>query len=183
MGISAIRRGTHVTTPRRPGTDPVVGAVAIGGALLVSGVLSALWSPAPVLNPRIRRYYERLEKPSFHPPDYAFAVWGPLWTMLGASAWRLWQAPPSEARTRALAHWFAAQGLNAAWLWIGFGERNRGAMAIEGAMSVVNAAALVDAARHVDGKAALLSVPYLAWIGYVALISEEYWRLNQDRRI
>ncbi len=170
-----------MTTPSRRG-DPAGGVLALGGALLVSGVLSALWSPAPVVNPGARRYYKRLDKPSFTPPDYAFAVWGPLWAMLATAGWRLWRAEPSQARTRALTHWFGAQALNVAWLWLGFGRRNRGAMAIEAAGTVANAAALVDSARRVDGPSALLAVPYLAWIGFAGLLSEELWRLNRGRR-
>ncbi|MGG5822753.1 TspO/MBR family protein [Falsiroseomonas sp. HW251] len=160
--------------------DPLLGAVLLGGALVASAALSARWSPAPI-HPRTYGYYRRLEKPSFTPPDAAFAVWGPLWAALAAAGWRLWRAKPSAARSRALAHWFGAQALNTLWLWLGFQRRNRAAMAVEAGATVVNAAALADAARRVDGPAAVLALPYLAWIGFAGLLSEEIWRLNEDR--
>jgi tryptophan-rich sensory protein len=162
--------------------DPAVGAVLLGGALVASAVLSARHAPSP-LRPRAFGHYRRLRKPGFTPPDPAFAVWGPLWAALGVAGWRLWRAPPGEARSRALGHWFGAQALNAAWLWLGFTRRNRGAMALEAAGSVVNAAALVNQARRVDGPAAALVVPYLGWLGFAGLLSEELWRLNRGRRI
>jgi tryptophan-rich sensory protein len=160
--------------------DPLLGALLLGGALLASGLLSALYSPAP-LNGRIRRDYERLDKPPFTPPDWAFGIWGPLWTALAVAGWRLWRAPYSPARSQALLHWFGAQGLNVAWLWLGFGRRRRGAMTLESAVSVGNAAALAASARKVDPAASALTLPYLAWLGFAGLLSYSLWRRNQDR--
>mgnify|MGYP002779598098 FL=1 len=162
--------------------NPLLGLTLLGGAILASAVLSARYSPAPT-QPRTWLYYKRLEKPRFTPPDYAFAIWGPLWGALGLAGYRIWRARPSAARNRALGHWFGAQALNVIWLWLGFGRRNRGAMALEAAGTLANAAALTDAARRVDGPAAALTLPYLAWIGFAGLLSEELWRLNSDRRI
>ncbi|WP_372620092.1 TspO/MBR family protein [Falsiroseomonas sp.] len=165
--------------PSRRG-DSVLGAILLGGALVFSAALSARYSPAPI-HPRRWAYYRRLAKPAFTPPDYAFAVWGPLWLALAVAGWRLWRAPKSRARSRALLHWFAAQALNPVWLWLGFRRRNRGAMALEGAGAVANAVALADAARRTDSMAGVLSLPYLAWIGFAGLLSEELWRLNRNR--
>ena len=44
---------------------------------------------------------------------------------------------------------------------------------------MVNAAAYVETARKVDRPAAWLAVPYAAWIGFAALLSEELWRRNR----
>jgi tryptophan-rich sensory protein len=170
----------HRSAASRRGGDPLTGALALGGALLASGVLSALWSPAPI-NPRIRRDYKRLDKPGFTPPDWAFGIWGPLWAGLAVAGWRLWRAPPGAGRSQALLHWFAAQGLNAAWLWLGFDRRQRGAMAAESVISVGNAAALAVASRRVDRTAAALTLPYLGWISFAALLSLSIWRRNPPR--
>jgi tryptophan-rich sensory protein len=166
--------------PRRR-ADPGLGVLLLGGALVASAALSARWSPSP-LRPRLFARYRRLRKPGFTPPDAAFAVWGPLWAMLAAAGWRLWRAPRGAARSQALAHWFGAQALNALWLWLGFARNNRGAMAIEAAGSLANAAALVGRARRVDPAAAALALPYLGWIGFAALLSEELWRRNRAHR-
>jgi len=160
--------------------DPILGAVLIGGALAASAVLSATYAPSP-LRPRTYAHYHRLEKPGFTPPDPAFGIWGPVWTGLAVAAWRLWSAEPGPERDRALAHWFAGRGLDVLWLYLGFERRQRGAMAVESLVSVGNAAAGALAARRVDGTAAALTLPYLAWISFAGLLSEELWRLNSDR--
>jgi tryptophan-rich sensory protein len=170
----------HRRRGARPAGDPLLGVLALGGALLASGVLSALWSPAP-FNPRIRRDYKRLEKPGFTPPDWAFGIWGPLWVALAVAGWRLWRAPRGMARSQALLHWFGAQGFNAAWLWLGFGRRDRGAMAAESVVAVGNAVALAAASRRVDGAASALTLPYLGWLGFAALLSVFIWRRNPGR--
>ena len=153
------------------------GLAVVGGSVLASALLSARYSPAPT-NPPERRFYKRLDKPGFTPPDSAFAIWGPLYAALVLSGLRVWNAPAGPARQRALGHWFGIQGLNALWLWLGFGQRRLGAMTAESVVTVANAAAYVDAARRVDPPAAWLAVPYLAWIGFAGLLSEELWRRN-----
>lgn len=164
---------------RRPGGEELgLGLAVTGGAVLASALLSALWSPAPV-NPRERRFYERLEKPGFNPPDGAFAIWGPLYAALTLSGLRVWNAPRGPGRSRALAHWLGIQGLNVLWLWLGFGRRQLGAMTAESVATIANAAAYVQAAHRLDPPAAWLAMPYLAWIGFAGLLSEELWRRNR----
>ncbi|MBL6458282.1 tryptophan-rich sensory protein [Belnapia sp. T6] len=157
-----------------------LGLVLTGGAVLASALVSARYSPSPA-HGRIRRDYNRLEKPPFNPPDSAFAIWGPLYALLTLSGLRLWNAPRGPGRDRALLHWFGAQGLNALWLWLGFARRRRGVATLEATATVVNAAALVDAARRVDPPAAWMALPYAGWIGFAALLSEELWRRNRGR--
>ena len=151
-----------------------------GGAVSASALLSGLYPPPPG-NRRIRRDYRRLDKPSFNPPDWVFGIWGPLFAALTVSGLRVWNAPRGTGRTRALAHWFGIQALNAIWMVIGFGWRRRGAMAAEAVVTVANAAAYLDAARRVDRTAAWLATPYLPWVAFAALLSEELWRRNRDR--
>jgi tryptophan-rich sensory protein len=155
----------------------LTGLGVLGGAICASALVSAIFSPAPGNQPE-RRFYERLDKPAFTPPDPAFAIWGPLYAALLLSGLRIWNAPPGADRDRALAHWFGIQGLNALWLWLGFGQRRLDAMTLEGGVTVANAAAYVATADRVDRPAALLGLPYLAWIAFAALLSEELWRRN-----
>jgi len=161
----------------RPG-EWATGLAVTGGTVLASALVSAAFSPSPS-HRRIRRDYERLEKPPFNPPDWLFGIWGPLFGMLTLSGLRVWNAPPSRERRHALAHWFGIHVLDALWMVLGFGLRRRGAMAVEAAATVANAAAYADAARRVDGVAAGLAVPYALWVGFAALLSEELWRRNR----
>lgn len=179
--MTGVVRGMVVPAGRRGdvGTKELAVAVAAcGGAVLASGLIARAYAPAPT-NPRVRRYWNRLEKPPFQPPDWAFAIWGPLYLMLTVSGVRVWTSPRGPARSRALLHWFGIQALDPLWLYLGFGARRRGAMTAEAAATVANAAAYVEAARRVDRPAAWLGVPHLAWIGFAALLSEELWRRNR----
>lgn len=154
------------------------GAVVIGGAVLLAAGLARAYSPAPD-NPGVRSYWKRLRKPDMQPPDWAFGVWGPLYAMLTLSGLRVWNARPGRERTRALLLWGGMQALDVLWLWLGFGRRERGAMALESGTAIANAAAYVAAARRVDRIAADLAVPHLAWLAFAALLSEELWRKNR----
>jgi tryptophan-rich sensory protein len=180
-GGDLVRRVAAPATRRRPlgGGELALGLAVVGGSVLASALAAARVSPSPT-NPEIRRYYKRLEKPPFNPPDGAFAIWGPLYAALIVSGVRIWNAPRGPARTRALTHWFGIQALDVLWLWLGFGRpRARGAMALESVATVANGAAYVDAARRVDGPAGWLAAPYVAWVGFAALLSEELWRRNR----
>lgn len=106
-------------------------------------------------------------------------MWAPLYGMLTLSGLRVWVAPRGPDRTRALAHWFGAQGLNALWLWLGFRRRERGAMTAEAVATLANAAAYVEAARRVGRPAAAPGLPYAVWIGFAAELGAELWRRNR----
>ena len=130
-----------------------IGLALTGGAVIASALVSGRYSPSPG-NSRIRRDYRRLDKPPFNPPDWVFGIWGPLFAALSVSGLRVWNSPRGTDRTRALAHWFGIQALNAIWMVIGLGWRRRGAMAVEAAATVANEAAYLDTARRVDRTAA-----------------------------
>lgn len=174
--VATQERGTAahgtVATPGHLGPLAAFGAITLASALA-----SARYSPAPT-QPRQWVEYRLLRKPSFTPPDRAFAIWGPLYVALTWSAYELWKAPPSPHRSRALAYWGGARALDVLWLWLGFGARRRGAMAVASVATLANAAALVDSARKTSPKAAWLAAPYAAWIAFAALLSEELWRRN-----
>ncbi len=181
MPKNLVQRAASPASRRRPLQvgELGLGLFVTGGAVLASALVSAKHSPAPT-QPGLWVRYKLLRKPSYTPPDWAFgAVWAPLHAMLTLSGLRVWNAPRGPERTRALAHWFGAQGLNALWLWLGFRRRQRGAMTAEAVATLANAAAYVDAAQRVDGPAAALGVPYAAWIGFAAVLSGELWRRNR----
>jgi len=178
---SLVQRAAAPAARRRPvrGGELGLGLLVTGGAVLASALVSAKHSPSP-LQPGLWVRYKVLRKPSYTAPDWAFGgVWPPLCLLLTLSGLRVWNAPRGGAQTRALAHWFGAQGLNALRLWLGFRRRERGAMTAEAVATLANAAAYVDAARRVDRPAAATALPCAAWIGFAALLSEELWRRNR----
>ena len=118
------------------------------------------------------RWYRSLDKPSFQPPPYVF---GPVWTVLygtiAYAGYRVWKAPSSAARTRALALWGTQLVLNAAWTPLFFGARRpKAALADIVALDAAAGAFAVQAAA-VDKRATAAFVPYLAWIGFASVLN------------
>lgn len=124
-------------------------------------------------------YNVLLRKPRFQPPREAFApVWSALYVTIAASGARIYQAPPSPERTRALALWGAQLVLNASWSAIFFAARRpRWALVDLGALLVAIGAYMREA-HEVDRAAAYLVAPYFGWSAFAALLNEEIVRRN-----
>lgn len=137
---------------------------ALGGAVTASSVTS---------------WYPTLAKPSFNPPN---AVFGPVWTVLyvlmAVAGWRIWRAVDWDTARGPLAMFALQLALNLSWSVAFFGLRSIPlAFAIIVALDlVVTATAL--AFRRIDRGAAVLLLPYLAWIVFATVLNFAIWRLN-----
>lgn len=158
--ISRSRSGAALVTS----LAAVSAAAAVGGAGTAAGV---------------RTWYPSLDRPSWRPPDKVFA---PVWTVLYAanavSAWLVWRADPKGSRP-AISLYGAQLALNAAWPLLFFGLKRPGLALIEiGLLWVAIATTVVVFARR-HRVAALLLVPYLAWVTFALLLNRELWRRNR----
>ena len=126
--------------------------------------------------PALAHWYPALAKPAWTPPGWVF---GPVWTLLyplvAVAGWLAWR----EGRSRRGSLLFLLQlALNAAWPWIFFGERQVGwALVCVVALFVAILGTLV-AFWRVSRGAAILLLPYLAWVGFAAGLNFAVWRLN-----
>ena len=118
--------------------------------------------------------------PAFQRPKAVFGmVWPPLFMALTLSGLRLWNAPASRARTRALSLWTALQGLNA--LWMSFGPRRLGGSQLTTAVATVGTAcAYAVEARKVDAPASSLAAPYVGWLGLANILTGRLWRKSES---
>lgn len=178
MTNAARRRFDEVTGAEgRTASHILTGLAVTTGAVLVSALIARANAPTPD-NPAVYSDYEELVQPGFKPPAPVFAwVWPPLFVALAISGLRVWNAPPSRARSQALGLWGAIQGLNA--LWMALGPRRLGGQLTTAVASLGAAVAYVLRARSVDGPAAGLTAPYLGWIGFANVLTEELWRKNR----
>lgn len=145
-------------------------------AVLGSAIIARLNAPTPD-NPKVRAEYDRLEKPAMQPPPKAFSmIWPPLFLALTVSGLRIWNAPRSPARTQALTLWGVVQALNA--LWMALGPRRLGGQLATALTTLGTSAAYVWRARQVDAPAASMVAPYVGWIGFANVLTEELWRKN-----
>jgi len=124
-------------------------------------------------------YTIALRKPPWQPPRAAFGpVWTSLYALIAASGWRVWEAPPSPSRSRALALWAGQLAMNAAWPWLFFGARSP-RLGLAG-MGVLLPAigAYANEARRVDPGAAWMVAPYLGWSTFAAALNAEIVHRN-----
>ena len=124
-------------------------------------------------------WYIPLEKPSFQPPGWAFGVvWTILYTFMGISLALLLSRPPSAQRRLALSLFAGQLLLNWAWspTFFGLGYIDGGFLLILGMDVLVTA--LIIAAWPLSRVAALLLLPYLAWLCLATTLNYETGRLN-----
>jgi len=126
-------------------------------------------------------WFQGLEKPSIFPPPAAFGiVWTILYIMIGfalalvVSAW--------GARERGLAIVvFAIHFVgNLAWTGVFFGMQNMTGGLIVLAYAIVTLIAVVAIFWRVRRSAALLLLPYLAWVCFATVLNYQFIVENPD---
>jgi benzodiazapine receptor len=139
-----------------------LGAGALGAAVTATSV--ATW-------------YQQLHKPPFNPPDWLFApVWTALYIAMAVAAWRVWRRNSGTRPAMAL---FAAQlALNLGWSILFFGMRQIGLALIEIVVLFIAIASTAFAFAKADRAAAVLLLPYLAWVAFAAVLNFAIWHLN-----
>lgn len=129
----------------------------------------------------VQGWYRTLNRPPLTPPDWLF---GPVWTVLylciGTSAWLVWRRMDvaTERKRAALRVWGWQLLLNAAWPPVFFGLHS-----LPGGMVVILALGVsilltIRAFWPLQRAAALLLVPYLAWVCFATYLNAGFWRLN-----
>ena len=121
-------------------------------------------------------WYAALNKPSFNPPNWVFApVWSTLYVMIGVAGWLVWQR---DWRSRTMVAWVAQLGLNFIWTPVFFGlHAPAAALAVIVALLIVILAFIVRGWSR-DRAAALLFVPYAAWVAFASLLNAAIVYLN-----
>lgn len=124
-------------------------------------------------------WYAELTKPTWTPPGWLF---GPVWTVLYAtiavSGWLLWRRSERPGARAALAAWSVQMLLNALWSWLFFGLQAPGVALGEILALWTAILATVVLAWRVRPLAGALLLPYLAWVGFAAVLNAAIWSLN-----
>ncbi len=155
------------------GKDILALVLFVGICVAIGGLGGA------VTNTSVTTWYSTLAKPSFNPPNWIFGpVWTTLYIMMGVAAWRVWRATDRDTARGPLAIFALQLAVNLGWSVAFFGLRDPGlAVAVILVLDLlVLATALMF--RRIDGLAAMLLVPYLAWISFATVLNVTIWRLN-----
>ncbi|MDB5429687.1 MAG: TspO protein [Caulobacter sp.] len=101
-------------------------------------------------------------------------LWPPLYMALTLSGIKIWNAPASPQRSKALTLWGLIQGFNA--LWMAWGPRRLGGQTLATAASVGATAAYAWEASKVKAPNSTLTAPYAGWISMASVAAERLWK-------
>ena len=141
---------------------------------LVIGALGA-----SVVATSVDTWYADLAKPPFTPPDRLFGpVWTVLYVLMAIAAWRVWRAADRDTRRGPLTLFALQLALTLGWTVVFFGLQKIGAALATIVVLDVGVVVTTLAFRTIDRWAALLMVPYLAWVAFATVLNIAIWRLN-----
>ncbi|MGX6607690.1 TspO/MBR family protein [Micromonosporaceae bacterium Da 78-11] len=121
--------------------------------------------------------YASLRQPSWAPPSWLFGpAWTVLYVMIAVAGWLVWQR---TGFTAPLWLYTAQLVLNAIWTPLFFGAGQYGLAFVDIAVLWVLIGATVVAFWKVRRGAALLLLPYWAWVTYASALNLAIWQLNR----
>jgi len=126
-------------------------------------------------------WFQSLRKPAIFPPPMWFGiVWSILYAMMGLALALVCAAWGARGRSAAIAAFALQLAVNLAWSPVFFGLHDiRAALII---LAVLDVLVLITIALfwRVRRLAAVLLLPYLAWIAFATLLNWEFLRANPD---
>ena len=125
-------------------------------------------------------WYERLAKPTWRPPNRLFApVWTVLYFTIAISGWLVWREAGVAGAALPLAIYVLQLVLNAAWTPIFFGLHRPDLGFLDIVLVWLSIIATIALFFPIHPAAALLLLPYLAWVTFAAVLNFVVWSLNR----
>lgn len=151
-------------------------------------VVASLWATCAVtmvsllgmLGTDLGPWYQGLKQPEWKPSDLWF---GPAWTLIyvlsATAAVKAWFGFTAQ-RQRAwlIAAWTLNATLNVLWSWLFFRLRRPDWALAEVGWLWLSIVILIVLTARANHTAAWLLLPYLAWVGFAALLNLAVVRLN-----
>lgn len=153
----------------------------LAGYLAASG-LAALFGGYFTAKVTITTFYAALVKPVWAPPGWLF---GPVWTLLYISMalamWLVWKNTSiRHAKSFTAAHrcWWGQVALNAAWPVVFWLQPAGLAPFLACALLAVCIGLCIVRFWPLSRPAALIMLPYVAWVCFATVLSCALWRMN-----
>jgi len=151
----------------------------IGLIIWLAISFSAAWFGSQFTINNIENWYSGIIKPSWTPPDYLFGpVWSFLYATMAVAAWLVWEKNGFKRARIALLLFMVQLLLNALWSYIFFGAHLIGLALIDIFLLFIAILATLLAFKRHSRVAAVLLIPYLAWVGFASILNYSIWRLN-----
>ena len=149
----------------------IIGFACFIAACFLAALQGALFRPGD--------WYEQLKKPSWRPANRLFApVWTVLYLMIAVAGWLIWRKAGFAGAGLPLAVYALQLILNAAWSPLFFGLHRPDLAFIDIVLVWVSIIATIVLFYPIHVVAALLLVPYLAWVTFATALNFAVWRLN-----
>ena len=124
-------------------------------------------------------FYQQLVRPEWAPPAWIFGpVWTALYFLIGLAAWLVWRAHGFRRAGIALALFVVQLAANALWTWLFFVWQQGGLAFAEILLLWVLIVGTLVAFWRLHSLAAVLLLPYLAWVTFACALTFSVWKLN-----
>lgn len=148
---------------------------ALAGWVLLTFCCAAIGAAGSIT---AKDFYAQLVRPEWAPPASVFGtVWTVLYLLMAVSAWRAC-APDKGPRTLPVTVYLLQLAANTLWSWLFFAW-HQGALA---SLCIAVLWPLIVLTMLLFGRrerlAALLLLPYLAWVSFAAALCYRTWQLN-----
>jgi len=141
---------------------------------LVCGI-GAFYSPA-----HDPTWWNSLNKPVAMPPGWILpSIWMAMYVAMAMSVWLVWRSAPWHRTGSAQLLWWTQLTLNAMWMPLFFSAHRIDLAVVLMLVLIVAIGATISAFRRHSRLAAWLLAPYLAWVGFLAVLSMQVWQLNR----
>ena len=151
-------------------------AIGLAGWLALTFTAAAIGAFASV---QAGTFYLQLLRPAWAPPGWLFGpVWSVLYLLMGIAAWLVWRAQGWRGAGLALGLFVVQLAVNALWTWLFF-VWHQGAWALVEIVLLWGLIVGTIAAFWPHHKiAALMLLPYLAWVSFATALTYAMWTLN-----
>ena len=150
-------------------------------AIVIASLCATLVGVAGGLLTTIGPWYRGLRKPSWQPPDWAFApAWTTIFALAVVSGVLGWFAAPDASGRVVMLLLFAVNAIfNMGWSWLFFRLRRPDWALVEVAALWLSILALIILLWPWTPPAAWALIPYLLWVSFASFLNWTIVRLNQ----
>ena len=128
----------------------------------------------------VQTWYVTLQKPDFNPPSWLFGpVWITLYTLMGISAYLVWDKGWKKNQVKVALLVFAVQLImNSFWSILFFGLQSPSYAFIQIIFLWLFIVLTILKFYKISKTAGLLLIPYLLWVSFAAILNYYIWQLN-----
>ena len=151
-----------------------------GRALAVAALICFVAAAAGGALTQLGPWYQSLAKPSWQPPNWVFpTVWTTVFALIAIAVAVAWNsAEDGETRRWLMLAFLVNIALNIAWSGLFFTLKRPDWALVEVAVFWLSIVALIWVAGRASTLAAVLLLPYLAWVSIASVLNLRIVQLN-----